>query len=231
MEVIEREREFWEHHAEFDWMADSTKREVVQLLPQLSGDVLELCIGSGLLTESLPATYTSYIGLDLSRSLLTALRAKMPALPLVQGDAEELCFSSESFDIVLIFAGLHHLPHFERTILQAYRVLRPNGMFVCLEPSAKAWYRKPMWLIRDLIGLYSEDEVFLNPARVIGALRDVGFQQIQPVFLTPRFRESFLGPVNRVLARLLYLAAAMGSGAATQSFFLISARKPAPTAP
>jgi ubiquinone/menaquinone biosynthesis C-methylase UbiE len=227
MQVIEREKEFWEHHAEFDWMADSTKRDVVRLLPQLSGDVLELCIGSGLLTGQIPTTYASYIGLDLSRSLLTALRAKMPALPLVQGDAEDLCFSSGSFDVVLIFAGLHHLPHFDRTILHAYRVLRPNGVFVCLEPSAKAWYRKPMWLVRDLIGIYSEDEVFLNPDRVVGAMGNAGFQQIQPVFLTPRFRDSFLGPVNRLLARLLYLAAAMGSGAATQSFFLISGRKPA----
>jgi ubiquinone/menaquinone biosynthesis C-methylase UbiE len=227
MEVIEREKEFWEHHADFDWMADSTKQEVVQMLPKLSGDVLEVCVGSGLLTGHLPATYASYVGLDLSRSLLTTLRARMPSIPLVQGDAQDLCFSSGSFDVVLIFAGLHHLPQFERAVLQAYRVLRPNGVFVCLEPSAKAWYRRPMWLVRDFIGIYSEDEVFLNPDRVIGAMREAGFMEIRPVFLTPRFRDSFLGPVNRVLARVLYMAAAMGSGPATQSFFLMSGRKPA----
>lgn len=227
MEVIEREKEFWEHHEDFDWMADSSKVDVIGLLPSLSGNVLEICVGSGLLTGHLPPTYSAYVGLDLSGSLLRALRKKLPAVPLVQGDAEDLCFASESFDVVLIFAGLHHLPHFDRAIAHAYRVLRPNGVFVCLEPSSRAWYRKPMWALRDFIGIYSDDEVFLDPDRVMRTLQGAGFADIRPVFLTPRFRDSFLGPVNRLLARLLYAAAAMGKGAGTQSFFLISGRKPA----
>src|SRR5205814_1437766 len=137
-----------------------------------------------------------------------------------------LCFAGDSFDTVLIFAGLHHLPHFTRAVSHAYRVLRPGGRFVCLEPSSKAWYRKPMWMVRDFIGIYSEDEVFLDPDLVVRTMKEVGFEDIRPIFLTPRFRRSFLGPVNRILARVLYVAAAMGSGAGTQSFFLLSGRKP-----
>ena len=49
MEVIDREKEFWDQHEEFDWMAESSKRDVVAMLPRLEGDVLELCIGSGML--------------------------------------------------------------------------------------------------------------------------------------------------------------------------------------
>jgi ubiquinone/menaquinone biosynthesis C-methylase UbiE len=225
MEVIDREKEFWDQHEEFDWMAESSKRDVVAMLPRLEGDVLELCIGSGMLTEHLPKTYRSYTGLDLSGTLLDTLRQRMPQVTLVQGNAEEPGFADESFDAVLVFAGLHHLPHYERAIEHAYRVLRRGGTFVCLEPSNRAWYRKPMELLRDWIGIYSEDEVFLDPRRVSAALRGAGFGGIQERYLTPRFNPGFLTPRNKVLAQALYVAAAMGRSSFTQSFFLITAIK------
>jgi ubiquinone/menaquinone biosynthesis C-methylase UbiE len=225
MDVIEREKEFWDEHAEFDWMAEGSKRDVVAMLPKLTGDVLELCIGSGMLTEHMPRTYRTYTGLDLSDTLLETLRRKMPELTLVQGNAEELCFADGSFDTVLIFAGLHHLPHFERTIAHAHRVLRPGGTFVCLEPSSRAWYRKPMEWLRDWIGIYSEDEVFLDPRRVSSALRESGFGSVRARYLTPKFSPAFLTPKNKILAHMLYTAAGMGRGGFTQSFFLLSATK------
>jgi SAM-dependent methyltransferase len=223
MDVIEREKEFWDQHEEFDWMAETSKRDVVAMLPPLDGDVLELCIGSGMLTEHVPSTYRSYTGLDLSSTLLATLRRKMPGLRLVQGNAEELAFEHESFDAVVVFAGLHHVPHYGRSIEQAHRVLRKGGRFVCLEPSSRAWYRKPMELLRDWIGIYSDDEVFLDPRQVVAALQRTGFTDIRERYLTPTFNPSFLSPKNKVLAQLLYLAAAMGRSSLTQSFFLLSA--------
>ena len=225
MDVIEREKEFWDEHAEFDWMAEGSKRDVVAMLPKLTGDVLELCIGSGMLTEHMPQTYRTYTGLDLSDTLLETLRRKMPGLTLVQGNAEELCFADGSFDTVLIFAGLHHLPHFERTIAHAHRVLRPGGTFVCLEPSSRAWYRKPMEWLRDWIGIYSEDEVFLDARRVSSVLQETGFGSVRARYLTPKFSPAFLTPKNKILAHMLYTAAGMGRGGFTQSFFLLSAKK------
>ena len=51
-------------------------------------------------------------GLDLSNTLLETLRRKMSGVALVQGNAEDLSFADESFDAVVVFAGLHHLPRF-----------------------------------------------------------------------------------------------------------------------
>jgi ubiquinone/menaquinone biosynthesis C-methylase UbiE len=225
MDVVARERDFWDKHEEFDWMAEASKREVVRMLPRLQGDILELCIGSGMLTEHMPATYRSYTGLDLSSTLLATLAHRMPQLSLVQGNAEDLAFEDASFDAVVVFAGLHHLPHLERTITQAARVLRRNGTFVCLEPSSRAWYRTPMTWLRDWIGIYSEDEVFLDPRTVSAALRQAGFGDLRERYLTPRFSRAFLTPKNLVLANLLYLAAGMGGGSSTQSFFLLQATR------
>jgi len=226
MNVIEREREFWDQHEEFDWMAEESKRDVVALLPRLSGDVLELCVGSGMLTEHVAPGYRTYIGLDLSGTLLATLRRKMPDLTLVQGNAEDLCFRDASFDVVFVFAGFHHLPHYAQAIAQASRVLRPNGALVCLEPSSRAWYRPPMEWLRSWIGIYSDDEVFLDAREVAAVMQDNGFTDVQTRYLTPRFSPAFLTPKNRVLAYGLYAAAALGNSALTQSFFLLSGRKP-----
>jgi SAM-dependent methyltransferase len=223
--AVTREKEFWEKHEEFDWMAETSKQSVVQAFPELRGCVLELCIGSGMLTEHVPRTYSTYVGLDLSQSLLHTLRRKLPHLHVVNGDAEKICFGDNTFNAVLIFAGLHHLPDYEVAIVNAHRVLKPGGTFICLEPSSQAWYRKPMELLRDFIGIYSEDEVFLDARRVSGSMRAAGFDNLQPRFLTPRFSRSFLSPRNRVLAQLLYAAAALGRAAFTQSFFLLQGTK------
>lgn len=225
IDVIERERQFWDQHEEFDWMAEQSKQDVVAMLPRLEGDVLELCVGSGMLTQHLPATYRSYTGLDLSATLLAALRRKMPRLTLVQGNAEAPSFADASFDAVLVFPGLHHLPHYQRAIAEAYRLLRPNGVFVCLEPSSRAWYRPPMEWLRHWIGIYSDDEVFLDPYEVAQALWAAGFADLRTRYLTPRFSSAWLTPKNRVLAACLYTAAAMGKAALTQSFFLMTARR------
>jgi SAM-dependent methyltransferase len=223
--AVGREREFWESHDEFDWMAEESKRSVVKTLPQLRGDILELCIGSGMLTEHIPRTYSRYVGLDLSQSLLSTLRRKIRHLHVVNGDAENVCFGDETFNAVLVFAGLHHLPHYELALANAHRMLKPGGIFICLEPSSQAWYRKPMELVRDFIGIYSEDEVFLDAREVSASMRATGFDNLELRFLTPRFSRSFLSPRNRVLAQLLYAAAALGRAAFTQSFFLLQGTK------
>ncbi len=170
-DALDREREYWTAHDEFDWMDDASKRDTVALLPPLRGDVLELCVGSGLLVDQIPRTYASYTGLDISQPLLDTLHRRMPEVKLFQGDAEELPFEDESFDAVLVFAGLHHLPHYKRSLYHAHRVLRRGGLFVCFEPNKHAWYRVPMWAMRDLIGIYTDDEVFLDPGEVERVLR------------------------------------------------------------
>lgn len=223
--TVERERHYWEEHDDFDWLSDESKLDVIGRLPSLKGAVLELCCGSGMFTVHLPRTYDSLTGLDISQSLLNTLKQRAPHINAVQGNAQELQFPNDSFDVVLIFAGLHHLPNYQQCIEESRRVLRPGGVFTCLEPNNKAWYRKPMWWMRDFIGIYSEDEVFLDPHSVQRALSGAGFRSIETRYLTPRLRPSFLNPANKLLASLMYSAAALGSGAASQSMFLMSATR------
>ena len=229
--ALQLERSYWENYHDYDWSSDQAKAQAIALIPRLDGDVLEICVGGGAFARRIPRTYRSYTGLDLSQSLLAALKTHMPDVKTVHGDAQDLPFEAESCDTVLVFSGLHHLPRYDKTLADSYRILRRGGCFFCFEPNDRAWYRAPMrylrgkkW-VRDFIEIYSEDEKYLDPDEVSRAFSDAGFTDIRTHYMTPRFNPEFLGFFNRVFAGMIYTAAAFGNSLGTQSYFAMSGRK------
>jgi ubiquinone/menaquinone biosynthesis C-methylase UbiE len=231
-EALMLERSYWESYEDYDWSSREAKQEAIACIPRLDGDILELCVGGGAFARAIPKGYRSYTGLDLSQSLLTALKEHMPEVKTVHGDAQNLPFDDESYDSVLLYSGLHHLPRYKQTLAHSFRVLRSGGSFFCFEPNDCAWYRAPMRFlrrqkfVRDFIEIYSEDEIYLNPAEISHALGEAGFVDIKVDFMTPRFNPDFLGVANRVFARMMYSAGALGNSVRTQSYFALSGRKP-----
>lgn|GEM_PF-2289374 len=230
-DALSIEQGYWETYADYDWSSDETKDKAISFIPRTDGDVLELCIGGGAFARRIPKNYSSYTGLDLSRTLLDALAQNLPHVKTVYGDAQELPFEESSFDSVILFSGLHHLPKMRQSLDEAFRVLRPGGSYFCFEPNDCAWYRAPMRMmrnnktIRDWIKIYSDDEVYLDPEQVEKVASAAGFVDAKVNFLTARFNPDFLGPMNRLFANVMYLAGALGSGVNTQSYFAFSARK------
>jgi ubiquinone/menaquinone biosynthesis C-methylase UbiE len=231
-QALQLERSYWEHYTDYDWSSDLAKADAIACIPRLDGDILEICVGGGAFARRIPAGYRSYTGLDLSRSLLAALKTHMPHVNAVHGDAQELPFGDACYDAVLVFSGLHHLPRYRKTLGDSWRILRPGGCFFCFEPNDRAWYRAPMRFlrskrfVRDFIEIYSEDEVYLDPEEVGQAFAEAGYTDVRATYMTPRFNPAFLGPANRVFAGMIYLAASFGNSMRTQSYFAMSGRKP-----
>lgn len=230
--ALRLERSYWESYQDYDWSSDQAKAEAIARIPHLDGDILEICVGGGAFARKIPRSYRSYTGLDLSQSLLNALKSSMPHVNAVHGDAQDLPFEDCSYDAVLVFSGLHHLPRFEKTLADSYRILRPGGCFFCFEPNDNAWYRAPMrylrskkW-VRDFVEIYSEDERYLDPLEVGNAFASAGFREVRVDYMTPRFNAEFLGFANRIFAGMIYLAASFGDSVRTQSYFAMSGQKP-----
>jgi ubiquinone/menaquinone biosynthesis C-methylase UbiE len=76
-----------------------------------------------------PAAYT---GLDLNPAGIAFCRKKhnLPGLDFVQGDAENLPFDDQSFDVVLNVEASHCYPRFPRFLAEVVRVLRRGGYFL-----------------------------------------------------------------------------------------------------
>ena len=97
-------------------------------------EVLEVSCGHGggasyLTRTQRPAKYT---GLDLNASGIEFCKKRHPVgnLDFVQGDAENLPFPDNSFDVVINVEASHCYPDFPRFLAEVARVLRPGGYFL-----------------------------------------------------------------------------------------------------
>lgn len=97
-------------------------------------EVLEVSCGHGGGASYLSRTLhpASYTGLDLNPAGIALCRERhnLPGLDFVQGDAENLPFADQSFDVVLNVEASHCYPRFPRFLDEVVRVLRPGGHFL-----------------------------------------------------------------------------------------------------
>jgi ubiquinone/menaquinone biosynthesis C-methylase UbiE len=97
-------------------------------------DVLEVSCGHGGGASYLVRTFkpNSYTGLDLNPAGVNFCRTRhsLPGLDFVKGDAQNLPFANESFDVVINLEASHSYPNFPLFLSEVARVLRPGGRFV-----------------------------------------------------------------------------------------------------
>lgn len=228
---IEREMAFWNSQEEFIWLKDDDLREILSILRKLvglDGTVCELCAGSGTLTEHINEYFKKYYAIDISVSLLDKLKTRIPKVDVLVGNAQEphLLLSNESCDLVICFAGLHHLPDVSATFLNSKKILRQGGFFCAFEPNKDAWYRSILWYFKGFFKFYSEDEVFLSPLDTKNKLKNAGYVDIEIKYFSPEYLSSSHGIFVRLLLVLYRVASKVLRGRRGSSFFLIRARLP-----
>lgn len=129
-----------------------------RIVPQSSGDVLELGCGGGINMQFYdPAKIRSFSGLDPSPELLdrsfAAARAKGMDADIRGGVGEAMPFADASFDTLLVTFTLCSVDDQRQTLSEMRRVLRPGGKVLFLEhgsaPDAgvQKWQRRiePIW--------------------------------------------------------------------------------------
>jgi len=103
--------------------------EVESFLEGREGKIgLDIGCGNGRHTELLAERCERALGLDASRALLNEARERA-AVELVAGDASRLALRSNTVDVAVYVATLHHLPEGARaaSLAELARVLAPDG--------------------------------------------------------------------------------------------------------
>jgi SAM-dependent methyltransferase len=99
----------------------------------LDGDVLEIGPGYGVTTSWLLEHGARLTAMEVDPALADGLRRTFgDRVDVHTGDGAELPFPDASFDTVVCFTMLHHVPsaqHQDRLLVEAARVLRRGGMF------------------------------------------------------------------------------------------------------
>jgi demethylmenaquinone methyltransferase / 2-methoxy-6-polyprenyl-1,4-benzoquinol methylase len=121
------------------WRNDTMKRIGVK-----PGEkCLDVCCGTGEWTFALAEASGKkghVTGLDFSENMLKVGREKLKKrflsqVDFIHGNAMELPFKDNSFDIVTIGFGLRNVPDYFQALKEMARVVKPGGRVVCLETS------------------------------------------------------------------------------------------------
>lgn len=113
--------------------------------------VLDLFSGRGGCADALRAMgFQHVISLDLSPALL---RARANTSGCAVADCRLLPIASQSVDIATVHGGLHHLARLPddlaSTLREVARVLRPDGVFVAVEPWRTPFLDAVHWVCRS----------------------------------------------------------------------------------
>jgi len=113
---------------------------------ELGDEVLEVGPGPGLTTDLLRAKAPRITAIEIDPHLAEALRQRTlgQGVEVVTGDATAMPFPAARFSAVVSFTMLHHLPSpqsQDRLLAEAYRVLRPGGVFAGSDSTASLLFR------------------------------------------------------------------------------------------
>lgn len=101
--------------------------------PKPGMKILDIAAGTGSSSRPLKDAGAEVIPLDFSKGMIEAGRRRNPDLPFTQGDALNLPFKENEFDVTTISFGLRNTNDINKALSEALRVTKPGGRLVVVE--------------------------------------------------------------------------------------------------
>lgn len=101
--------------------------------------VLDLAAGTGTSSAAYAAKGADVVACDFSQGMIAEGRRRYPDLTFVEGDAMDLPFEDEYFDVATISYGLRNVNDPQKALEEMRRVTKPGGRLVIAEFSTPTW--------------------------------------------------------------------------------------------
>jgi ubiquinone/menaquinone biosynthesis C-methylase UbiE len=112
-----------------NWISDRQliQEHIVAATPKTSGNVLELCCGTGMVGRHFAAAGWNVCGIDLTQGMAEEANRFFPC---ICAPAEQVPFLDGAFDVVVLRQAYFLLEDGQKVLQQAHRVLKPGGILV-----------------------------------------------------------------------------------------------------
>ena len=156
------------------------KRQGKKLLNRLSPlegkKVLDLGGGTGRFAAQMSSAGADVWLLDNSHQMIKRAGRILPSDRLISGNAENLPFSDNVFDIITLVDVFHHICNQEETVSECFRVLIPGGCLCILDFSPNSFFIRVLAGAERLLG---EPSKFLSPEKLAELLGKAGFINVE----------------------------------------------------
>ncbi len=167
---------------------------------EISGkNVLEAMCGGGQLTEILLDKGAKVVGLDISPAQTLNFRRRHKNANVICASMLNSGIKDESFDIVIVVGGLHHLPpQTSDGLREIHRILKKGGYLCFMEPHSESLADnfRNFWYKHD--SLFAENEAAINVGNLHGEFAD-SFEFKSELFLG---NLAYLFVLNSLIFRL-----------------------------
>ena len=168
-----------------------------------SDKIIDIATGTGDVVFAMYKKFNNIlVGLDIADKMIALSIAKQNKknlsnedITFIQGDAEDLGFSDNSFEGLTIAFGFRNLGDYDKGLSEFYRVLKPGGKIAILEfskptskwftPIFKFYFNRIVPILGSVLSrkdafLYLPESVdhFLNRDEVCNKMNLVGFKDI-----------------------------------------------------
>ncbi|RJQ34079.1 class I SAM-dependent methyltransferase [Candidatus Parcubacteria bacterium] len=168
--------------------------------------VLEGMCGTGSTTGYLRDKGAQVTGLDISPKAIELFKTKWPGSEAVCASMTESNLPGDSFDIIVIDGGLHHLhPHLNEALTEIHRLLKPGGLFFFLEPHTASFFDKLRKIWYKMDSLFEENEAAVDLEKMKSDFKDRFIFNKEIYVGGPAFMFVFNSMVFRVPPKLKFL--------------------------
>jgi SAM-dependent methyltransferase len=136
--------------------------------------VLELGCGAGVPVARMLSRRFAVVGVDISQQMVRLARVNAPRAVFLQADMASVAFRSASFDGVVAFSSLIHVPrvHHAGLLARVRRWLRPGGVLV----ASLGWHDLPLGTDPDWLGGGPMHWSFFDAQTNLRLLREAGLE-------------------------------------------------------
>ena len=155
------------------------QNKIFPLLGDLTGKkVLDVGAGTGRLSLLLSKVKAEVTALDVSEQMLQVLKNKDKKINIQLGDAEDLVFEDESFDLVTAAFLVVHLKDPSVFFNEAYRVLKDGGYLLVTNINQK---EAPDVATKE--GTIKIESFYHRPEKIVEQLEELAFKIVKNIFV------------------------------------------------